>query len=86
MVLQQINGKRQHQRKALYPALAESVLEGMLNEGVPAPLARICRLMGARRADRSLVRRQFRLQNRLFRVDAGKGGVHLRAIELPLPD
>ena len=37
-------------------------------------------------ADRSLVRRQFRRHNRLFGVDVGKGGIHLRAIELPLPD
>src|SRR3984885_4399494 len=38
------------------------------------------------RANRSLARRPFRRHNRHFRVDVGEGGIHLRAIELPLPD
>ena len=73
--------KRQQQRKAVYPAVAESVLEGMLNAGVPAHLPRFFPPTPASYAlgdaDRSLVRCQFRRHNRLFRVDVGKGGIHL---------
>jgi hypothetical protein len=40
VVLQQINGSAST-NKAVYPAVAESVLEGMRNAGVPGPLATI---------------------------------------------
>src|ERR1700733_15384758 len=73
------------------PGWRSHPLEGSPNAGGPGPLATILaadpRILWAHGgADRSLVRRQFRRHNRLFRVDVGKGGIHLRAIELPLPD
>ena len=88
MVLQQINGSAStNGRHCTRPSLRAS--EGMLNAGVPAPYDSRRQppdLMGARRRLLEFSPAPFRRHNRLFGVDVGKGGIHLRAIELPLPD